>query len=103
MGGSNQENASYPMCVCAEVSALNVAASLHPNVPIKKIAITVKSATHIASTPAAPCGQCRQTLLEYETRFGKNIEVLLMGEEGQVFIVDSVKDLLPLHFSGKDL
>jgi|JI6StandDraft_1071083.scaffolds.fasta_scaffold142127_2 cytidine deaminase len=103
VSGSNQENASYPVCVCAEVSALNAASSLHPNIPMKKMAITVKSPRQLISKPAAPCGQCRQTILEYENRFQQNIEILLMGEEGEVYAVDSVKDLLPLHFSGVDL
>ena len=101
--GGNQENASYPVSVCAEVSALNAANSIHPNVAIQKMAITVKSPRQLISKPAAPCGQCRQTILEYENRFGKNIEILLMGEEGEVFAVDSIKDLLPLNFSARDL
>jgi len=40
VGGSNQENAAYPMCLCAERVALSAAASEHPNVLIKSMAIT---------------------------------------------------------------
>ena len=37
--GSNQENASYPLCMCAERVALYAAASQHPGHRIMKMAI----------------------------------------------------------------
>lgn len=101
--GTNQENAAFPAGICAEGTALSAASALHPNVAVNKIAITVKSGTHIIKHPVAPCGICRQRLLEYETRFNNNIEIILMGEEGEVYSVTSVKDLLPLNFSKEDL
>jgi len=101
--GTNQENAAFPVGICAEGTALSAASALYPNVAVKKIAITVKSGTHIIKHPVAPCGVCRQRLLEYETRFNNNIEIILMGEEGEVYSVNSVKDILPLNFSKSDL
>ena len=101
--GTNQENAAFPVGICAEGTALSAASALYPNVAINKIAITVKSGTHVLSHPVAPCGVCRQRLLEYETRFNNNIEIILMGEEGEVYSVASVKDILPLNFSKDDL
>lgn len=103
VSGTNQENAAFPAGVCAEGIALGAAASLYPGTALKKIAITVKSGTHVLNHPVAPCGICRQKLLEYETRFNNNIEIILQGEEGKIFFVKSVKDLLPLHFSNSDL
>lgn len=101
--GSNQENAAFPAGICAEGTALSVAASLHPDVVIKKIAITVKSASHVVKHPVAPCGICRQRLLEYENKQKHPIEVVISGEEGKVYAIKSIKDLLPLYFSNADL
>ena len=42
VSGANQENAAYPMCLCAEQVALAAVASQHPGVTVKKMAITVK-------------------------------------------------------------
>jgi cytidine deaminase len=100
--GANQENAAYPMCVCAEVAMLNSCASQYPGVTIQKMAISTQSIHH-KTKAGAPCGQCRQTILEYETRFGSDIAIILSGEEGPLYKVGSVKDLLPLHFSAADL
>lgn len=101
--GTNQENAAFPVGICAEGTALSAASALYPNVAVKKIVITVKSGTHVINHPVAPCGICRQRILEYETRFNNNIEIILMGEEGEVYSVATVKDILPLNFSKEDL
>ncbi len=103
VSGTNQENAAFPVGICAEGTALSAASALYPEVGIKKIAITVKSGTHVVNHPVAPCGICRQRILEYETRFNSKIEILLMGEEGQIYSIQSVKDILPLNFSKSDL
>jgi len=103
ISGANQENASYPVCVCAEVVMLSACSAQHPGITIRKIAITTHSGKKQGDSPKAPCGQCRQTLLEYETRFKSNIEVIMCGENGQIYKVGSVRDLLPLYFSGSDL
>lgn len=101
--GTNQENAAFPVGLCAEGTALSVASSLFPQTGIKKIAISVKSATHTVQHPVAPCGVCRQRLLEYETRFNNSIEIILMGETGDVLVIKSVKDILPFYFSKSEL
>ncbi|MFN8288278.1 MAG: cytidine deaminase [Chitinophagales bacterium] len=101
--GTNQENASYPVGICAEGTALSTASSLYPNVAIKKIAITVKSETHVVDHPVAPCGICRQRILEYENRYNSPIEIIIMGEQGKIYSINTVKDILPLYFSKSDL
>lgn len=101
--GTNQENAAFPVGICAEGTALSAASALYPDVAIKKIAITVKSGTHIIDHPVAPCGICRQRLLEYENRFNSPIEILLTGQTGEVYSINTVKDILPLNFSKSDL
>lgn len=101
--GTNQENASYPAGICAEGTALSTASSVYPGVAIKKIAITVKSESHTVDHPVAPCGICRQRIFEYETRFKSDIEIMMVGETGIIYTVKSIRDLLPLAFSPKDL
>ena len=96
--GSNQENASYPIGFCAERTALSAAASIASHTKIKAIAITAKSLKNPVLTPAAPCGICRQTIFEAECKHHQNIEIILTGESGAVYIFKSIKDLLPLHF-----
>ena len=96
--GSNQENASYPIGFCAERTALSAAASIASHTKIKAIAITAKSLKNPVLTPAAPCGICRQTIFEAECKHHQNIEIILTGESGAVYIFKSNKDLLPLHF-----
>ena len=96
--GSNQENASYPIGFCAERTALSAAASLASHEKIKAIAITAKSVHNPVLTPAAPCGICRQTIFEAENKHHQNIEIILTGESGAVYVFKTKKDLLPLHF-----
>lgn len=96
--GSNQENAAYPMCLCAERTALATCNNNHENQKLIKIAVTVKSGSHTVKSPASPCGACRQVLLEQEQRQDTPIEVIMHGEEGQIYVLKSVKDLLPISF-----
>lgn len=101
--GTNQENAAFPVGICAEGTALSAVSALYPGIAVKKIAITVKSGNKKVKNPVAPCGVCRQRILEYETRFNSPIEIIMMGEEGEIYSVASVKDILPLNFSKSDL
>jgi cytidine deaminase len=53
--------------------------------------------------PISPCGACRQVIAEYETLFGNNIEIIMSGETGKIFRVNSIEDLLPFMFNSKAL
>ncbi len=101
--GTNQENASYPVTLCAEGTVLSAVSAIYPGVAVKKMAITVKTNKRTLTKPAGPCGVCRQRISEYENRFNTNIEIIMMAEEGEVYWVNSVKDLLPLSFSKSDM
>lgn len=101
--GSNQENASSPVGICAERVTLSAVSSLHPNVAVVAMAISAKPKKHSLNKPVAPCGICRQTILEYEERFQKNIELVLQGESGKIIWLQDAKDLLPLSFGKDDL
>ncbi len=100
---TNYENASYPICVCAEHSALIAAANQYPNSYAVAVAITVKNPIQVISRPALPCGSCRQVICETEKRNGHPIKVILQGEEGPVFIFEKGGDMLPLAFDGSYL
>lgn len=101
--GSNQENASSPVGICAERVALSAVSALYPNVPVVALAISVKPKNHSLNEPVAPCGLCRQSILEYEERFHKSIQVILQGESGKIIWIDSAKSLLPFSFGQNDL
>ncbi|HEX5025827.1 MAG TPA: cytidine deaminase [Agriterribacter sp.] len=102
--GTNQENASSPAGLCAERVALAAAASLHPGISLLMMAIThFNNGTGKSEQPIAPCGICRQSLLEYEINQQQPIRLILGALNGEVLLISSVKSLLPLSFSGADL
>ncbi|NND16174.1 MAG: cytidine deaminase [Eudoraea sp.] len=101
--GSNQENASFPSGLCAERVAVFQAGARFPGVPILSLAISAGSDEHPSLEPAAPCGNCRQSIYEYEHKQGKPIRVLLQGSQGPVFVIDAISDLLPLGFNSSQL
>ena len=103
VAGTNQENASYPVGICAERVLLGSVATLHPKIPIKTIAISYDSEEIKSDHPISPCGMCRQALLEYETRTSKPIRLILSGQEGKVFIIKTASYLLPFAFTSDEL
>ena len=103
VAGTNQENASYPVGICAERVLLGTAATIHPGVAIKSMAVSYKSKESDSDHPISPCGMCRQALLEYETRSKKTIRMILGGQEGRIFIIKSAGFLLPFAFTSDEL
>lgn len=103
VAGTNQENASYPVGLCAERVLLSSAATLYPNVGIESIAISYNNTHGISNHPISPCGICRQSLVEYEERTKQPMRLLLSGMEGKVFIIQNAGFLLPLSFGSADL
>ena len=103
VSGTNQENASYPAGICAERVLLSAASSIYPGQSIKTIAISYIGKGQKSNRPVAPCGICRQSLIEFEQRFNQPIRLILAGMEGEIYIFDSIRTLLPLEFSGDDL
>jgi cytidine deaminase len=88
--GGNVENASYPLTICAERSAVVKAISEGES---KFVAIAVAT-----ENGGAPCGACRQVLRE----FGKKTIVLITDIEGN-YRETRIGDLLPDSFGRKDL
>lgn len=97
--GANQENVAFPSGTCAERSACYYAHATYPDAKFEVIAIAARGTDgNEVARPVAPCGACRQALLEYETLAGHDVKVVLAGAE-EIYILKSVKDLLPLAFS----
>lgn len=99
--GSNQENAAYPSGLCAERVAIFHAGAVYPDVRILKIVITAASDDNMTTIPVPPCGACRQTIAEYEIRQNAPVEIFYMGETGEVYQSESLKNLLPFLFDNK--
>lgn len=95
--GANQENAAFAVTMCAERSAIFNAQSNHPELAICEIAIAACNVNGLTKEPVSPCGSCRQVLLEMEQRYKRNIKIYLCGKD-EVYVVDSIKDLMPLSF-----
>lgn len=96
--GSNQENVAYPSGTCAERTACFYAHAQYPDSRFKMIVIAARGTDgEFVENPVAPCGACRQALLEYETLAGHDVKVILCGKD-KFYILPSVKSLLPLAF-----
>ncbi|MBF9237540.1 cytidine deaminase [Hymenobacter sp. BT683] len=101
--GTNQENAAYPSGLCAERTALfGLAASQPGHAPIVGMAVAARPIVGDFG-PALPCGACRQVMLEYESRQGQAIPLLLPSREGTILRFASLAALLPFNFSPDDL
>lgn len=97
--GCNQENAAFPAGICAERSAIFAAGVQYPDQPIVTLAITARNTKgELIDEPASPCGTCRQVIIETETRFKHPVRILLYGRK-RTFVLDSIKELMPLSFT----
>jgi cytidine deaminase len=93
--GANVENASYGLAVCAERAAV-VGAVLDGARALEAVAV----ASDI-SPPAAPCGMCLQTLIEFAPD-PTQVRVILGNARGER-VVHTLRDLLPHGFRPDDL
>ena len=92
-----QENAAFPVTLCAERTAIFSAQANNPELFPDTIAIAARNDNGILDEPVTPCGSCRQVMLEMEDRYKKPLRILLYGNNG-VYVIKSVKDLMPLCF-----
>lgn len=101
--GTNQENASFPAGICAERTVLSAASSVYPGIAINTMAISFRSTATESNHPISPCGICRQSLIEQEKRQQLPIRILLGGQTGPIYLIDSASHLLPFSFTGEEL
>ncbi len=103
--GTNQENASYPVGICAERTLLATLHNMYADSYIIALAISYHNTNPnaVSNIPASPCGMCRQALLEYVQVKQQELYLLLTGQQGSIFKINKVADLLPLSFSTVNL
>ncbi len=90
--GSNLENASFGLTVCAErVAFWSAVHAGHRR--FRRIAVAAD-----CSPPPTPCGACRQVMWEY----ARDIEVIMGNLQAEIKQC-SLAELLPEAFSGSDL
>lgn len=93
--GCNVENASYGLCNCAERTAF-FSAIANGYKPGDFAALAVIGAT---DGPIAPCGACRQVILELG---GNELPVVLTNLHGDI-LETTAAGQLPNAFGGHDL
>ena len=90
--GTNVENVSYGLTICAERSALVRAVSqFGPEIRVEAVAVA-----NLNQAPSPPCGACRQVLAEFIL---PDAQVLFPSEDGMRAMPFS--ELLPLAFEMK--
>ena len=90
--GTNVENASYGLTICAERSALVQAVSrFGPAIRIEAVAVA-----NLNNAPSPPCGACRQVLAEFVLPEAPVIFPAAGGVRTMAF-----SELLPLAFDMK--
>lgn len=93
--GANIENASYPLCMCAERNAIYNAMMDG----YKKEDFVMMALSADTDKPCSPCGACRQVISEL---LPMNAVILMTNLKGDV-IETNPKELLPFAFSSDDL
>lgn len=90
--GSNVENASFGLTICAERAAVTRAVSqFGPKIQIEAVAVA-----NLNGQPSSPCGACRQVLAEF---IEPDAPVIFPSAEGTHTM--TFADLLPLGFDLK--
>ena len=96
--GANQENAAFPSGLCAERTAMFAASSRYPDKDMLSVAIAGGVLGKLGTSPATPCGACRQVMAQYQAKSGKPMSVIMVAD-GLIWKFDRVDDILPLIFN----
>jgi cytidine deaminase len=100
--GSSIANASSTVNLCAERVAISTANSQGLR-DIKIIALIGTDSDGVVEKPVMPCGVCRQFMEEFLTINGGDIEVICSNSAKNKIIKTSLKQLLPLPYSGSSV
>lgn len=101
--GVNQENAAYPSGLCAERVALYASGAKYPQAKILSLAIAARRRDEAHFFPSAPCGACRQVMIEFQERQNSSFNLIFQGDKQQIIKCPSGYDLLPLVFNSSSL
>ncbi|MBO6527754.1 cytidine deaminase [Erythrobacter sp.] len=94
--GTNIENASYGLALCAETVAVSKAMADGVRGGLEAVAVTGPGAD-----PITPCGRCRQVLNELAQLGGTDPQILCVGPEDVRRL--RLSDLLPHAFGPASL
>jgi cytidine deaminase len=104
--GTNFENASYGLSLCAETVALataNAQGHLADVMAVGVVGGTIGANGIAGDTPVRPCGRCRQILTEAAQLGGRDVAVYCAGMSGDAIEPHRLSDLLPHAFGPADL
>jgi cytidine deaminase len=104
--GTNFENASYGLSLCAETVALataNAAGRLRDVRAVAVIGGVLVDGTISGNAPVRPCGRCRQILNEAAQLAGVDLIVHCSSADGAVVETHHLSTLLPFAFGPADL
>jgi cytidine deaminase len=100
--GANVENAAFPSGICAERTALAASITNYPDDRPVTLAISAISEDGSVAEQVTPCGNCRQVIAEEESRWNRQIRILLAGKN-KIIELEGIGQLLPLQFNRKNL
>lgn len=105
--GTNFENASYGLTLCAETVALasaNSAGDLRRVVAVAVIGGALQDDGSLSGTaPVRPCGRCRQMLNEAASLAARDLAVHCSSADGMAVETHMLSALLPYAFGPGDL
>ncbi len=91
--GSNIENVSYGLGLCAERNALSTALTAGEKSQLTAIAVFSPNQKR-----CLPCGACLQWLNEFSMMYGNGYDIAVILEDDTDFIVYKLSELLPYGF-----
>ena len=92
----------FQVGAAALLSGGTVITGSNPDLPVEALAIAAQTSGDFIDHPTAPCGACRQVILETEERYNQPMRIYLYGKK-EIYIVESIRSLLPLCFGKSDL
>ncbi|WP_188054801.1 cytidine deaminase [Sphingosinithalassobacter sp. CS137] len=104
--GTNFENASYGLSLCAETVALataNAQGRLRDVVAIGVVGGAITDAGLAGDAPVRPCGRCRQILNEAAQLGTGDLAIHCASGDGNTLETHRLSDLLPHAFGPADL
>jgi cytidine deaminase len=101
--GTNFENASYGLSLCAETVALASVNAQGRFADVTEIAVVGGAMDAGEEAIVTPCGRCRQIMNEAEQMAGRTLSIYCATPSGDRLLDLKVADLLPHAFGPADL
>jgi len=104
--GTNLENASYGLSLCAEAAALAAANGLGRLADVVAVGVVggAQASSGLKGEDAVyPCGRCRQMLNEAADLGGRDLLVFCASADGRVLRRHRLSELLPHAFGPGDV